>query len=95
MNLVEQINSLATAIAVDIKDLRDTVDIMKYSTRIDFASDFLIYKGEAIPGSRNTEPVWRIHQLVISLDGDVTEGWAGGTAVFNKKWSDRLSYSYS
>ena len=95
MNLVEQISSLATAIAIDIKDLRDTIDIMKYSTRTDFASDFLIYKGEAAPGSSNNDPFWRIHRLTISNDGDVTEEWAIGTAVFDKRWSDRLYYSYS
>ena len=93
--LVEQIGSLATAIAADIGDLRDTIDIMKYSTRTDFDSDFLIYKGEAAPGSGNTDQVWRIHRLIIGGDGDVTEEWAGGTAAFDRRWSDRLTYSYS
>lgn len=95
MNLVEQISSLAIAIAVDIKDLRDTINDMKYSARTDFSTDFLIYKGEAAPGSSNTDPVWRIHRLTIGDDGDVIEEWAVGTAVFDKRWSDRLTYSYS
>ena len=66
-----------------------------YSKRIDFINDDLLYKGEAPVGSTESNALWRIRQITVGADGDVTEVWAGGTAEFDKAWSQRLSYSYS
>lgn len=66
-----------------------------YSKRIDFINDELLYKGEAPVGSSESSPVWRIRKITVGIDGDVTENWAGGTAEFDKVWSQRLSYNYS
>ncbi len=68
---------------------------MVYSKRIDFVSDNEIYRGEAQVGSVESSNVWRIRRITIASDNDVTEMWAGGTAEFNKAWSNRVNYSYS
>lgn len=69
-------------------------DIM-YSKRIDFVTDNNIFKGEAAVGSLESLAVWRIRQLVIASDSDVTETWASGDALFNKVWANRATYAYS
>ena len=65
------------------------------SKRTDFVGETTIYKGEAQVGAPEGSAVWRIRQLLISVDGDVTEIWAGGTALYDKVWTNRLTYSYS
>lgn len=70
-------------------------DDMLYSKRVDFVSDYVLYKGEAAIGSLDILPVWRIRRITIGLDGDVTEVWASGNANFDKVWSDRTSLTYS
>jgi len=69
---------------------------MAFSKRIDFISDYLIYRGEAQPGSSEADPVWRVRKITISPgDGDVTETWASGSTNFTNTWTDRLTYTYS
>ena len=69
-------------------------DEIMYSKRIDFISDNELYKGEAPVGSSTASSSWRIRHITI-MNSDITEEWAEGTANFDKRWSDRLSYSYS
>lgn len=71
-----------------------TEEDMPYAKRVDFVTDSLIYKGEAPVGSFETDPVWRIHRLVLSTDGDMVETWASGDASFSYSWSDRSTYPY-
>lgn len=66
-----------------------------YSKRIDFVTDEILYKGLAQPGSNESDMVWRISRITISSEGDTLEEWAEGSALFNKAWSDRASFSYS
>lgn len=70
-------------------------DDMAYAERTDIVSDQLIYKGQAQPGTIDSEPLWRIQRLTIGLDDDVTRQWADGDANFNKVWADRLTLNYS
>lgn len=65
------------------------------SKRTDFVGETTIYKGEAQVGASESAAIWRIRQLTIGTDGDVTEIWAGGTALYDKVWTDRLTYVYS
>lgn len=67
---------------------------MVYSKRIDFIDDNTMYKGEALPGSSDTSPVWRISKVVIASDSDVTITWATGAADFDKVWANRQTYIY-
>lgn len=66
-----------------------------YSTRTDFVSATLAYVGEALPGTLDSSPSWRIKRLTFGLDDDVTTEWAAGNANFDKVWNDRASLSYS
>lgn len=66
-----------------------------YSKRVDFITDDLLYRGEALVGSLETAPLWRVRKIVFGLDGDVTETWAAGTANFDKVWADRLTFIYT
>jgi hypothetical protein len=66
-----------------------------YAKRVDFVSDYLLYRAEAAVGSADASPVWRIRRITFAeADGDVTEQWAGGSAAFDKVWNDRLTYGY-
>jgi len=70
-----------------------------FSRRVDFLGDTVIFRGEAAPGSSESDPVWRIRRFtfVTGPDGkqDVNEAWAGGTAAFDKAWVDRATLGYS
>lgn len=65
-----------------------------YSKRIDFISDTVLYKGEALPGTAESTAAWRIRRITFSVDGDSLEEWAAGSAEFNKAWTDRASFAY-
>lgn len=68
---------------------------MVYAKRIDFISENILYRAEAQAGTLESASTWRIRKIVLGLDGDVTETWAGGTANFDKIWADRATYVYS
>jgi hypothetical protein len=67
---------------------------MAYSKRVDFVSDDLLYKAEALPGASTSAPVWRIRKITLGSDGDVTEQWADGDSLYNKVWDDHLNLTY-
>lgn len=69
-------------------------DEIMYSKRVDFIDDSTLYRGEAVPGSDESEAVWRIRKITIAVDNDVTETWAGGNDNFDKAWADRAGLSY-
>ena len=69
-------------------------DLMVYAKQYDFIGTNLIYKGEAIPGSSISSPVWRIKKTTIAGDNDISDQWADGNADFDNIWSDRLTLSY-
>lgn len=70
-----------------------TGETMPYAKRTDFVGDDVIYKGEAEPGSSESDAVWRISKITF-VDEDATEQWAEGNASFDKVWSSRLGYNY-
>ena len=70
-----------------------TGETMPYAKRTDFVGDDVIYKGEAEPGSPESDAVWRISKITF-VDEDATEQWAEGNANFDKAWSSRLNYNY-
>lgn len=69
-------------------------DDTMYAKRTDFVGDTLIYKGEALPGTSEASPAWRIRRFTLGADGDVSEEWAEGTDEFTHVWTDRLTYTY-
>lgn len=62
--------------------------------RVDFVGETLIYRGEAAPGTDETDAVWRIKRVVFGPDGDVTETWADGGSAFAHAWADRAALNY-
>lgn len=65
------------------------------TTRKDFVNDTVLYKGEALPGTLESEPSWRISKLTfINAEGDIKEEFAEGSAEFTKTWDDRTLYEY-
>lgn len=72
-----------------------TDEEMPFSKRVDFISDSELYKGEAPVGSLESSPVWRIRKVILGSDGDMTEIWASGNASYDKRYTDRTTYSYS
>lgn len=71
-------------------------DDLVFAKRVDFVSDALLYRGEADPGSAESASVWRVRQITFAAsDDDVAETWAGGTADFDKVWTDRAGFVYS
>lgn len=65
-----------------------------FAKRVDFITDNELYKGEAVVGSAEAAASWRIRKVTIGEDSDVSETWAGGTSSYDKRWSDRLTYTY-
>ena len=70
-------------------------DIEVQAKRVDFVGEDVIYKAEAAVGTADGSPLWRIRKIVLGVDGDVTETWAGGNASYNKTWNSRAGYTYS
>ena len=70
-------------------------DDIVYSKRIDFITESELYRAEAIVGASENNGLWRIRKIVIGTDGDVSETWAGGNALFDKVWADRATLIYS
>lgn len=66
-----------------------------YATRTDFVTANLAYVGEALPGTLDSAPSWRIKRLTLGLDDDVVTEWADGNANFDNVWNDRATLSYS
>lgn len=66
-----------------------------YAARTDFVTANLAYVGEALPGTLESAPSWRIKRLTLGLDDDVVTEWADGNANFDNVWNDRATLSYS
>ena len=67
--------------------------IGQLSTHLDQVTNNLTYIGEALPGSLDSNAVWRIKRLVeTGPDSEIT--WADGDSDFDNIWDDRLSLTY-
>ena len=64
-----------------------------YSLRYDDTADPICYLGEAVPGSLESDAVWRIKKIDFTGGASIT--FANGTATFVNKWSERAILSYS
>lgn len=92
---LEQILQFDLQEAIVIQKNYYTEEEMPLARRVDFENDeTYIYKGEAAPGSVDTDVAWRIHRIILNAENDATYQWAAGNANFDKKWSDHLSLVY-
>lgn len=70
-------------------------DGLKLSKRLDYVDSLHFYLGEAVPGSLDTAPVWRICYVAMSSTGNLTMTWADGNSNFDNVWSNRAALTYS
>ena len=71
-------------------------DAVPITSRVDFISDDVFYKGEAAPGSLESQAVWKITKTTINpVDGDVQVLYADGVGTNTKIWNSRAIYNYS
>ncbi len=64
-------------------------------TDTDGATPETIWRGTAVPGTITSAASWRVEEIVIAADGDVTIQFADGDDLFNNIWDNRASLSYS
>ena len=63
--------------------------------RIDYAGGSNpIYVGKARPGSSLQSLKWRIRKLTYIGNNLIRSSWANGNARFNKRWDNRILYTY-
>ena len=67
-----------------------------YAERVDFNTDLMVYRGQAVPGSITSSPVWRIQQIIVDpvVDDKVSIKWANGESTFSNIWDDHISILY-
>lgn len=54
------------------------------------------YVGEARVGSSQSAALWRIRKITYDASNNAIKvEWASGNSSFDKKYSDRTSYTYS
>ena len=95
VNLAAQVQEVGFNITLAAAGAPSTPeDDIMYAKRVDFVTEQVIYRGEALPGSDENDPVWRVRRITLALDNDVTEEWAGGTSTFDKRWSERATFDY-
>lgn len=79
-----------------IQTIAGAIDMgAEMARRTDFIGESLVYRGEAVPGSLESAPVWRIKRITFGADGDITETFAGGNANADKVWNDRAVLEYN
>ena len=67
---------------------------MQTALQYDYIDATTSYRGEAVPGSLTSDPLWRVQRITITGDDLVIE-WADGSSDFTQIWDDRLTLTYS
>ena len=72
-------------------------EVPDFRTRIAYTSGGLQeYVGKAVPHAEENEDKWQIIKMTYDSNNRMTQvDFANGTDKFDKKWSDRATYSYS
>jgi hypothetical protein len=65
-----------------------------FTKLVDFVSDTVFYKGEALPGTLTSAASWRISRGTLDPSGDVSIQYAS-TGIFNQVWDNRISLTYA
>lgn len=81
-----------TALALRVTALE--LATMQTAMQYDYIDATTSYRGEAVPGSLTSDPLWRVQRITITGDDLVIE-WADGSSDFTQIWDDRLSLTYS
>lgn len=51
------------------------------------------YVAYSLPGTATSASNWKLKRVDVS--NPITTKWADGSTLYNKKWDDRATYSYS
>jgi hypothetical protein len=51
------------------------------------------YVAYSLPGTLTSASNWKLKR--VDVTGPITTKWADGSTLYNKKWDDRATYSYS
>lgn len=70
---------------------------INYDKRSEVTTPNVVYRAEALPGSSETAPVWRICRINIVYGNPtlVTKTYPDGNKSYNRQWSARSTYNYS
>lgn len=63
-----------------------------YIKKVDEDGTYL-YVGEAVPGTADTDSLWRIQRIDLTNDPDIVILWAGTS--FSNQWSNRTGLTYA
>lgn len=68
-----------------------------FSLRAEYdGNSLLIYFADAMPGSLDADPVWRIRKLTYDGNGNfATLTWPDASTASTYVWDDRATYTYS
>lgn len=72
--------------------IKAEVVVPTYALRLDDAAP-VTYIGEALPGTAESAPAWRIKKITEN-GNDVDIEWADGAATFTQVWANHLALSY-
>ena len=64
-------------------------------TDTDGATPETIYRGKALPGTATSTAAWRLEEITIAADGDVSILFADGNDNYDNVWDNRAILSYS
>ncbi len=97
LTLVAQNGAAITINDGRITILEDEILVANAQRVDDTTSSTVYYFGEAVPGSLESEPVWRLSRGTFITPGedDFELEWADGNNSFDNVWDDRLAGSYS
>lgn len=64
--------------------------VTPFASRLDQTYWPILYAGEALPGTDESFPLWRIWKVTAGA-----KTWAGGVSAFTNRWTERLDLIYS
>ena len=65
-----------------------------YDTQLDFVSEDVTYRGDALPDTATSAASWRVCRITAGVAGEVTVEYADGSTALDKVWDNRASYGY-
>ena len=64
------------------------------TTRNDYITSETMYRGDAVPGTLESEALWQIKKIITLNNGDVSILYVLGTPDYSYIWDNRLGYTY-
>jgi hypothetical protein len=91
----ESTSKVAVSIEQDISNPIPVSGVtLKLKLILEEISSSLSYLGEAVPGTLDSDALWRISKIE-TISGVTTVSFADGDASFDNIWDDRATLTYS